>query len=163
MKEIMSNAKHYQLVQANKENITQLMTWFTDEDSIISWSGNHFRYPFSAQSFVEDSKFNELASYVLIDDNGQLVAFGQFYQRLNRCHLGRLVVAPAMRGQGVIKVLLSQLSQKGASVLQLDELSLFVFKDNKAAINAYLKFGFKVREYPEEIGLPDCLYMIKAC
>lgn len=157
----MLNDKHLQLVQANKENIFQLMTWFPNEHSTLSWSGTHFRYPFSKQSFVEDIKLNELASYLLIDDNGQLYAFGQFYQRLNRCHLGRLVVAPAMRGQGLIKVLLSQLSQKGASVLQLNELSLFVFKDNVAAINAYLKFGFQISEYPEEIGLPQCLYMTK--
>lgn len=155
--------KNVQLVETTENDIRQIMNWFNDEVSLLKWSGSNFRYPFTPSTFIQDLKLAELNSFTLKTEDNKIVAFGQFYQRLNRCHLGRLVVAPNMRGKGIARILLEQLSTKGIAKLNLAQLSLFVLKDNISAIKAYQKFGFVLSEYPGDIGLPDCLYMIKAC
>ena len=107
-------------------DVEQLMSWFTSEQQLAQWAGPDFRYPYNKQSFIEDSNIKQLASYSLLDDNNELLAFGQFYQRLQCVHLARIVVAPTLRGQGLAKVLLGKLSLQGKQKLRLDSLSLFV-------------------------------------
>nr|WP_283104682.1 GNAT family N-acetyltransferase [Shewanella olleyana] len=146
------------LVPTSK-HLTGLMTWFADKDSLSKWAGPHFRYPFNEQTFIEDLNLQKLSSYILIDDFEQLVGFGQYYQRLNKCHLARIAISPEHRGKGIAKILLKQLIQKAKNDLSLDVVSLFVLADNVQAVKAYQSYGFSVTEYPDIIELPNCLYM----
>ena len=152
----------YQLVLADKSHIEILSQWFTDEAALKIWSGPNFRYPYTAQSFYQDLKPDELTSFAMLDENEQFVAFGQYYVRRNHCHLGRLIVNPANRGQGLAKHLLMLLCQQGSNALALDKFSLFVIADNKPAIASYKKFGFEFDQYPEPIEMENCLYMTKS-
>ncbi|MGB0495041.1 MAG: GNAT family N-acetyltransferase, partial [Kangiellaceae bacterium] len=95
-------------------------------------------------------------------NDGNLLAFGQYYLRLGRCHLGRLVVNPELRGQGIAYHLINQLSEIGMSDLNTNSCSLFVFERNKNAIQAYAKLGFSVADYPEKMIMENCLYMVQA-
>ena len=58
------------------------MKWFSCEREIRQWAGPEFRYP-------------------LLNRQGLLIGFGQYYLRLERCHLSRLVINPDSRGQGI--------------------------------------------------------------
>lgn len=89
------------------------------------------------------------------------MAFGQYYLRLERFHLGRLVVNPNLRGQGIASNLTHQLSVLGESDLKTDSCSLFAPEHNKSAIQTYTKLGFSMTDYPEEISLENCIYMVK--
>lgn len=46
------------------------------------------------------------------------------------------------------------------SDLVIAELT-FVLKHNKSAIKAYEKFGFSESDYPAELAIGNCTYMIK--
>lgn len=149
------------LIPAQDNHFEELMTWFTDEETLSEWSGPGFRYPFTSASFKEDLKLTELSSFALVSEQKEFLAFGQYYNRIDRCHLGRLVVSPKLRGKGIAAKLMEQLCLKGLEALKVTECSLFVLAHNNKAIKAYEKFGFSFVDYPESIPLDNCLYMVK--
>ena len=149
------------LTQPSNEHFIELMSWFSSEDELNLWSGPNFRYPFDLSSFKSDLKLDILKSFSLISNEGNFLAFGQYYLRLGLCHLGRLVVNPNLRGKGIASHLIKQLSIFGKSDLRTDSCSLFVLGHNESAIQAYTKLGFSMAEYPEEIPLENCFYMVQ--
>lgn len=149
------------LTQPSDANFIELMSWFSTEEELSIWSGPGFRYPFDLSSFKSDLKLDLLNSFSLVSAEGNLLAFGQYYLRLERCHLGRLVVNPSLRGQGIASNLIHQLSVLGKLDLKTDSCSLFVLGHNKSAIQAYTKLGFSMADYPEKIPLENCFYMVK--
>jgi ribosomal protein S18 acetylase RimI-like enzyme len=138
-----------------------MMSWFSNEQELTDWSGPNFRYPFNSSSFIEDLKLTHLNSFALISNENEFLAFGQYYQRVGKCHLGRLIVNPKFRGRGIAAELIDHLCVHGINELKVKKCSLFVLSHNKSAIKAYEKYGFTFAKYPDEISLENCLYMIK--
>ncbi|WP_319024677.1 GNAT family N-acetyltransferase [Microbulbifer hainanensis] len=154
----MSEAK---LEVARDTHLPIVMSWIQDREQCVQWGGPNFRYPFDAQSFVEDCRWGDLASFVLANASGELFAFGQYYNRLDRCHLGRLIVSPHQRGAGYGQQLVAELAEHGCRELGLRETSLFVLKDNPPARGLYQKLGFQFADYPEQQEwLSWCDYMV---
>ncbi len=149
------------LTKPSDANFIELMSWFSTEEELSIWSGPGFRYPFDLNSFKSDLKLDVIKSFSFVSNERELLAFGQYYLRLDKCHLGRLVVNPNFRGQGIASCLIQELRALGKSDLKTDSCSLFVLKHNKSAIQAYTKLGFSVADYPDEIPLENCLYMVK--
>jgi ribosomal protein S18 acetylase RimI-like enzyme len=150
-----------QVTKATEAHAQQIMTWFPDEHSCRVWGGPAFRFPFTPESFLTDSKLAELPSYVLLRDPAELCAFGQFYLRAGRCHLGRLAVAPTQRGRGIGTQLIRMLVREGTKTLGVTESSLFVHTTNTSAMALYQRLGFKCATYPEpDLMLPNSYYMI---
>jgi len=142
-------------------DLPELMSWFRDGISCRTWGGPEFRYPFTEEAFREDAKVQELASWSMVDGDGTLCAFGQYYPRLGRCHLGRLAVAPALRGRGIGGALVRELAQRGLAELGADACSLFVLPGNERAARLYSRLGFVARPYPEPAPIFDaCTYMV---
>src|SRR5690606_27253774 len=103
-------------------------------------------------------------SYVLVGASGELLAYGQYYLRVGRCHLGRLVVAPAHRGRGVGARLVHELVALGSAQLGVSECSLFVVAQNTRAVALYRRLGFTPSPYPEpDAETSPYLYMTAAC
>ena len=149
------------LIAASKEHLQGMMSWFTDHPGVTAWGGPAFRFPYTEQSFYDDSKAGSLPSYVLVDEAGALLAFGQYYERLRRCHLSRLAVNPQVRGQGLGTQLIASLVRIGAPHLGAAECSLFVSTHNPQARRLYHRLGFVELPYPEpHSGVPDSYYMI---
>ncbi len=150
------------LITPLDDHLTEMMSWFSNEQELTDWSGPNFRYPYSLASFTEDLKLNTLNSFALVSNKSEFIAFGQYYQRLGRCHLGRLIVNPKFRGKDIASELMLNLCKFGIKALQVDECSLFVLAYNSNAIKAYEKFGFQFAKYPDEIPMENCLYMVKS-
>jgi ribosomal protein S18 acetylase RimI-like enzyme len=145
-----------------------MMTWIKDERQLSAWAGPNFRYPFTRESFTQDLRLGDLASYCLLGPtitaaNGpdELLAVGQIYQRLDKRHLARLLVAPKQRGKGLAKVLIKFLSILGRQRMELAGASLLVLPENSAAVQVYTSIGFEVVKYPRQHMLNDHLYMIR--
>ncbi|MCO1334549.1 GNAT family N-acetyltransferase [Microbulbifer sp. OS29] len=138
-----------------------LMSWLPDREQCQQWGGPDFRFPFNQGSFLEDCRWPELPSYALQDSDGDVLAFGQYYQHLGRCHLSRLIVSPSHRGAGLGRALVTQLAQTGASALDATECSLFVLRTNTAARTLYEKLGFVGATYPgQREWLDRCDFMV---
>ncbi|MDX1516318.1 MAG: GNAT family N-acetyltransferase [Woeseiaceae bacterium] len=139
-----------------------LMGWFGSADDVSRWGGPKFRYPFTPESFAEDCRWGEIASFSLLDPDDDLAAFGQIYERLGRINLARLVVHPARRGAGVGARLVRMLMTAGRDAMGLDEFSLFVYRDNAPALACYRAAGFAIRPYPADQPLADvCHYLTR--
>ena len=149
------------LTHVRNTHIKEIMSWFLNEEEVHAWAGPNFRYPYDFNSFKKGLKLDEINSFVLLADDNTLMAFGQFYLRIGRCHLGRLVVNPEYCGGGIVATLITQLSELGQLTLATQTCSLFVLAHNKSAIKAYKKLGFVLADYPEPIPLANCLYMTK--
>lgn len=149
------------LIPCNKKQLEIVRTWSSGKNELTQWAGPNIRFPHTLNTFLTDLKFQELPSYGLINDKKELVAFGQYYQRLGHCHLGRLIVNPEYRRQGIASILVETLSVKAKQDLKLSPLSLFVYQNNTAALTLYKKLGFIETCYPEKMPLDDCLYLTK--
>jgi len=152
----MSNLRAFRAAE-----LAELMTWFPDAASCRTWGGPAFRYPFTGQSFREDSKVDQLASWSLVDADDRFCAFGQHYLRAGRCHLGRLAVAPALRNRGIGRELVHEIGRRGLEEFGVDSCSLFVLPGNDRAQRLYCRLGFEVQDYPEPAAaFEGCTYMV---
>lgn len=150
------------LSRATDADIGAVMAWFPDAESVRVWGGPGFRYPFTAASFREDCHVDSVNSYCLSNPDGQLVAFGQSYERDGRGHLARLVSNPACRRTGAGRRLIAMIIADLAKEHDYDEYSLFVYRDNRPALQCYLSMGFVVRDYPAGKPLHDeCYFLTK--
>ncbi|QHJ10895.1 hypothetical protein FX988_01117 [Paraglaciecola mesophila] len=148
------------LVKSSDIHLIELMSWFEDEAQIVMWSGSGFCYPYDLGTFKQNLKLTSLPSFSLVSPQGALQAFGQYYLREQRCHLCRLVVNPANRGLGIVATLIANLAARGKEEFKVNSCSLFVFNDNISAIRAYQKLGFVQTQYPTDMPLAGCTYMV---
>ena len=147
---------------ATQLDIKHLMSWFPDKRSVDIWGGPTFRYPFTQESFEEDVLWREMDTYSLVDPSGDMLAFGQMYERHARINFARLVVAPGQRGRGLGKQLVALLMDRGRETFSLEEFSLYAYDDNHAARACYVSMGFNETEYPHGDLLADtCVYMTR--
>ena len=147
---------------ATEADIISLMLWFPSERSVDLWGGPRFRYPFTPETFQEDVCWRDMDTYCLVDSSEAMLAFGQIYERHGRINLVRLVVSPDRRGCGIGKQLVRLLMEQGRKSIPRQEYSLYVYKDNHAAMACYAGLGFEENEYPEDDEMADtCIYMTR--
>ncbi len=147
---------------ATEADISHLMSWFSTARSVGIWGGPKFRYPFSAETFIEDVGWQQIDSYRLVDPAGDMLAFGQIYERHGRVNLARLVESPKRRRQGIGKRLVALLMGKWRESFPLQEYSLYVRKDNYPARACYAGMGFEERQIPVGDEMADtCIYMTR--
>jgi ribosomal protein S18 acetylase RimI-like enzyme len=141
--------------------LPELMSWFSDQESCQVWGGPEFRFPFTEASFRDDAKLDSLPSWALIGDDGMLAGFGQCYFRAGRCHVGRLAISPALRGQGFGSTLVRELCSWGRAEFGVESCSLFVMPSNVQARRLYERLGFAQVPYPEPSPeLQGIIYMV---
>ena len=147
---------------ATNSEIDHLMSWFPSERSVDIWGGPKFRYPFTPETFREDVCWQNMDTYCLVDAAGEMLAFGQIYERHGRINLARLVVSPNRRGQGIGRQLVVLLMEQGRKSIPRPEYSLYVYRDNHPAKACYAGLGFEEDEYPENDEMADtCIYMTR--
>jgi len=143
-------------------DIDEVMGWFPDARSVDIWGGPRFRYPFTRDSFLEDCQIAKMSTYCLRNPGGDVVAFGQFYDRHGRAHLARLISHPATRREGagtrLIKLIIRAASRAG----DYEEASLFVYRDNAPACACYHSLGFNIQDYPQDAKMKDkCFFLTR--
>ena len=150
----------WRLVEATEPDLDELMSWFGSQDETDIWAGPGFRFPFTKTTFRKDCHWGAMPGFRLNSPEGQFAAFGQMYRRYGRINLARLVVNPALRGQGVGKRLVGMLIEVGPALFEGDEFSLFAYRHNEAALGCYRSMGFVVRDYPEGARMADLCYYL---
>ena len=150
----------WSLELASESDIDELMTWFPDARSVDIWGGPKFRYPFDRDTFHEDCRWREFATYCLRNPANEFVAFGQLGIRYDRSHLARLIAHPDSRGQGVGRRLVERLIEVARERQSCKEVALFVYRHNETAYQCYRALDFEIRDYPAGAPMADkCYYM----
>ncbi len=156
------NIGDMKLIVATEADISHLMSWFPTARSVGIWGGPNFRYPFTAETFFEDVRWQQIDSYRLVDPAGDMPAFGQIFKRHGRVNLARLVVSPDRRRQGIGRQLVTLLMAKGQESFLLQEYSLYVCKDNYPAQACYAGMEFEEQQMPVGDEMADtCIYMTR--
>lgn len=151
-----------QFITPSLVHIRELMTWFPDEASVRIWGGPVFRYPFDESSFLADIHWGRMATYVIVGEGGEMVAFGQLYEKVQRAHLARLVVSPEQRGKGCGRLLVSKLIEVAGKLFPGADQSLYVIRDNHRALRCYQGLGFAEAAAPAADHIPaDQLFMVR--
>ncbi|MFC1688047.1 GNAT family N-acetyltransferase [Pseudomonadota bacterium] len=149
------------IIKANSEHAREIMGWFPDKESVFLWGSPYTRYPLTEETFFEDIYWSRINSLVALNEEGEILGFGQFYLKLGRCHLARLVVNPKYRGRGMGAEFISALMDYGAEQLDTQEFSLYVMTINKPAIAVYKNLGFNLAAYPHgDPKLENCVFMV---
>jgi ribosomal protein S18 acetylase RimI-like enzyme len=157
----MTESTPLQIETATRDDAREVMTWFDDAESVMLWGSPYTRFPLREDTFFIDVDWDRVASCVARDDQGRLVAFGQYYPKLGRCHLSRLAVNPAFRRRGLGVRFIAALMTHGGDALGTDEFSLYVMTANKPAWHCYKKLGFHMEPYPHnDPHLDNCVFMV---
>ncbi len=146
------------LQPAQPDTLLALMTLFRDAGQIQQWGGEGFMFPPRRVQFLSRLLLPDTQSFELLTTDGKLVGFGQLCDRFNCHHLARLLIVPSARGQGYAAVLIKQLIAAGLRENKHKAISLYVFADNKRALNCYQKLGFQPAHQPAE-PRADLLFM----
>ena len=135
--------------QAQLEDAREIMGWFPDKESVVRWGS------------LGDIYWDRISSRVARSENDQLLGFGQFYPKLGRCHLARLVINPEFRRRGLGEKFIAALMEHGAEELETRKFSLYVMTANRPAYNCYRRLGFELATYPDgDAQLENCVFMI---
>lgn len=145
---------------ANDADFGELMRWFENKTDVRRWGGPEFAYPFTPETFRRDCHWPGMASFSLRDGDGALLAFGQFYDREGHINLARIGVRPDVQGQGIGRRFMSRLMAVSIEQLPLPAYSLYVYRDNEAALRCYRSLGFEIRPYPPGVKLADACYFM---
>jgi ribosomal protein S18 acetylase RimI-like enzyme len=138
----------------------EIMGWLPDKESVVRWGSPYMRYPLREEAFFEDIYWDRMSARVARAEDGRLLGFGQFYGKLGRCHLARLIINPVFRGRGLGEAFIAALMKHSSEQLATQEFSLYVMTANKPAYNCYKNLGFKLAAYPHgDPHLEDCVFL----
>lgn len=100
-----------------------------------------FSTPWSEASFLEELEGNEHSLYVVIEKDGEILAYGGLWSIVGEGHITNIAVKMSCRGLGlgkkITETLISEGKRKGLRAFTLE-----VRKSNKIAIGLYECLGF---------------------
>jgi len=135
------------LRHANDTDFEEIAAWITDSHACMRWAGPFVAFPFGHQNLSCLLHKPGVVSLAMTNNLGQLLGFAQYWPRdEQRTHLGRIIVNPKSRGQGIGKVLCEQLIGTAMAATNTPIISLRVYRDNHNAHHLYQQLGFKACE-----------------
>lgn len=115
----------------------------TDLEAILALEEAAFSQPWQRNAFAEELK-NPLAVYLVLEQNGKIVAYGGFWLVLDEAQVTNVAVHPDCQGRGLGHKLLSALLDKAVE-LGAVSFTLEVRRSNKTAIRLYEQAGLHVQ------------------
>ena len=102
-----------------------------------------FSSPWPAFAFEQELTANRLAHYLVVRQDGRVVAFGGIWLMVDEAHITTFGVHPGHRRRGIGRRLLLHLAER-AIELGSARMTLEVRVSNASAQALYLSFGFRV-------------------
>jgi RimJ/RimL family protein N-acetyltransferase len=131
-------------------DIDRLIAWVPDETFLLQWAGPTLAWPLTREQFEREIKaltpHGPHRMYRAVKD---LTTVGHIeIKSIDTKHanamLGRILVAPSARGQGLGLPIVSEALRVCFGELKLHRVGLRVFTQNKIAIACYKRAGFVV-------------------
>lgn len=143
----------------NTESLSDLETiknWVTSKAQCAAWAGDMVRFPFVGTNLQDDIEFTQHQHFIIKID-GELAAFAQL-RTINpyQSHIGRLIINPNFRGQGIAPKFFKLLTNKARTQNpQIKLITLNVLETNLTALKIYAAQGFEQYRFIE----PDTIQM----
>ncbi|WP_347568812.1 GNAT family N-acetyltransferase [Microbacterium lacticum] len=137
----VQDAAEWTLRPREDRDLERIVGWIPDAEALRLFSGTRLSWPLTVRQLQEVTEASALAPYVVAAASGELV--GHFDLRLEEwvVWLGRVVVDPSQRGQGlargVVKLAVVEAHRLGAHRVRLNVIS-----SNVPAVRAYRRAGF---------------------
>ncbi|MBL1421763.1 MAG: GNAT family N-acetyltransferase [Alphaproteobacteria bacterium] len=128
----------------NIADLNQAGSWVNDQAQCTAWAGDIVRFPFLGNSLVDDIEFTQHQHFI-IKIHDDLAAFAQL-QTINphHAHIGRLIINPKFRGQGIAPKFFKMLTDKAREQNpQISLITLNVLETNLTALRIYAAQGFE--------------------
>ena len=149
------------LEQFQQGDFGQLIEWIQDEEILINWSGNLFRFPLSAESlawYIKDTNVlhdSDAFVYKAIDESGNAVghiSLGGISWKNRSARITRVLVGNAAeRGKGCCQGMIKAALKIAFEELDLHRVSLGVYDNNTPATKCYEKAGFTTEGIQRDI------------
>ncbi|MEO6733093.1 MAG: GNAT family protein [Ferruginibacter sp.] len=143
----MIRLEHFQ-----EQDFNQLIEWIHDEEILINWSGNLFRFPLSNRSldwYIKDTNIiNDSSAFVYkaVDTKGKTVghiSLGGISWQNRSARITRVLVGNTEeRGKGCCQGMIKAALKIAFEELNLHRVSLGVYHNNAPATKCYEKTGF---------------------
>lgn len=125
-------------------DLIQAGSWVSNRAQCTAWAGDIVRFPFLGNSLADDIEFTQHQHFITKTDD-ELTAFAQL-QTVNphHAHIGRLIINPKFRGQGIAPQFIKSLADKArAQCPNLKLITLNVLENNLIALKIYAAQGFE--------------------
>ena len=138
----------FQKRKFTKKDITPLFEWFQSERDVLQWAGAALSWPLQRREFVELIKLHRghtpAREVWAVTLDGEMAAHFQisYNRRLNTAGLGRIAMAPDLRGMSLSSDLMELILDQAFSRAWVHRVDLLVYAHNMAAIRAYERAGF---------------------
>ncbi|MGN6870137.1 MAG: GNAT family N-acetyltransferase [Solirubrobacteraceae bacterium] len=131
------------------EDFPTLLSWISSADALFQWSGPwDFRWPLSRAQLQRDLERagDQRRVYAVVDTGDELVGHAMLtIQSEHRLGVvGRVLIDPARRGEGLGTGLMYEIVRVGFDELGLHRLQLGVYDFNLGAIACYERVGFVI-------------------
>lgn len=131
------------------EDCETLLSWISSADALFQWSGPwDFRWPLDLAQLRRDLERpgDRRRLYAAVDTSGELVGHAMLsVQPEHRLGvIGRVLIDPARRGEGLGTALMDEIVRVGFDELGLHRLQLGVYDFNLGAIACYERVGFEI-------------------
>ena len=137
----------YTLRPADPRDLSTVLAWIHSPEDLRLWGGPLLTYPPDEVKTWREICADEYNTFALVDPAGSLVGFGQTFPRLpDTVHLGRIILSPAVRGQGLGRVLVRALINSALEQFHPAVITLNVYSANLPAVQLYRSLGFTVSD-----------------
>jgi len=150
IKDIITFEGKMELKAFEKEDYAQLIEWIDSNKLNYQWGGPKFDFPLDFTQISQHCSQPEVFPFIFVVA-GQNAGYVEL-SKVTESHfrICRVFVSNRFRGQGMSKIMLSQLIAMAKAKYDPSVLSLAVFEHNKVAKNCYESLGFVVTAH--EVG-----------
>lgn len=113
-----------------------------DLDQVMLLELACFSVPWTKQAFESELVNNQLAHYIVIEEDNQIIGYGGVWYIMDEGHITNVAIHPQHRKRGLGKTLVKGMISD-AMHHQIKHMTLEVRKSNIAAITLYERMGFE--------------------
>ena len=113
-----------------------------DIDAVAEMERQIFSLPWSRDAFRRELEENVIARYLVLEEEGRVVAYGGVWLVIDEAHVTNIAVHPDARGKGYGERIVRALMRLAADTC-MGMITLEVRRSNTAAQALYRKVGFQ--------------------
>ncbi len=122
-------------------DLEKIVGWIPDAEALRLFSGTRLSWPLTVRQLQDVTAEGALAPYGVVAASGELVGHFDLRREDSVAWLGRVIVDPALRGQGlgggVVELAVEEAHRLGAHRIRLNVIS-----SNVPALRTYRRAGF---------------------